>query len=58
MNKVEGMRLKTTSEFLASINVALIRKALNYYLKYHDEESDTVNKELKNWEESVESSKF
>ena len=50
------MSLKTTSEFLASINVALIRKALNYYLKYHNEESDTVNKELKNWEESVESS--
>ena len=47
------MSLKTTSEFLASINVALIRKALTSYLKYHDEESDTVNKELKNWEESM-----
>ena len=47
------MSLKTTSEFLASINVALIRKALKYYSKNHPRERDAVNKELKNWEESV-----
>lgn len=50
------MRLQTTSEFLASINVALIRKALKYYSKNHSRKRDAVNKELKNWEESVESS--
>ena len=47
------MRLQTVSEFLANINVALIRKALKYYSKNHPRERDALNKELKNWEESL-----